>query len=338
MKRLCELISVIVPIYNVEKWLPRCIEGILNQPFTNIELILVNDGSSDKCGKICEEYAKKDNRIKVIHKENKGVSSARNAGIEVATGKYIVFIDPDDEISKSYFTKLYSTAENYNCDAVICGYETIPNHSIITPNFKLNTVMNGRDFVLSSSNIHSSNDLCFSWRYMYNLSTIKDKNIRFNEQVFIGEDVIFNLEFLLKSQRVCALSEILYFYNVNNLNSLMRAPFKPNLEGSLVLQYKIRKQLSKEFSLLQEKHFRKDMANYYINNIYRLLINNLKSDPYANVNSAFRRIVNYEMFSDSFKEIGFSYQCNNFKEYLYYLALKFKVYPLIIQAYKREMI
>lgn len=336
MKRLRELISVIVPIYNVEKWLPRCIENILEQPFINIELILVNDGSPDKCGEICDEYAKKDNRITIIHKENGGLSSARNAGIEVATGKYIVFIDPDDEVSKSYFTKLYSVAEDNQCDAVICGYKTVPNHSIITPKFKLNTVMNGREFVLSSPNIHSSNDLCFVWRYMYNSSIIKDKNIRFNEQVFIGEDVIFNLEFLLTAQRVCAISESLYFYTVNNPNSLMRVPYKPNLESSLVLQYKIRKQLSQEFGLLHEGHFKKDMANYYINNIYRLLVNNLKNDPNVNINSAFRRIMNYEMFSDSLKEIGFSYQCNNIKEYIYYLALKFKVYSLIVQAYKRE--
>nr|WP_240517589.1 glycosyltransferase [Bacillus pseudomycoides] len=337
MKGLHELISVIVPIYNVEKWLARCIESVLKQPFVNIELVLVNDGPTDKCGEICEEYLEKDNRIKVIYKENGGVSSARNAGIEAATGKYIVFIDPDDEVSENYFTRLYGIAEDKKCDAVICGYKTVPNNNNIIPNFKLDTVMNGRDFVLSSPNVHSKNDLCFAWRYIYNLSIIKEKNIRFNEQVFIGEDVIFNLEFLLHSQRVCAISEVLYFYTINNPNSLMRAPYKPNLENSLVLQYQMRRQLSQEFGLLHDKQFKKDMANYYINHIYRLLVNNLKSDPNADVNNAFRRIVNYEMFSDSVKGIGFSYRCNNFKEYIYYLAIKFKVYPLIVAAYKREI-
>ncbi|KFN01824.1 glycosyltransferase [Bacillus clarus] len=332
-----ELISVIVPIYNVEKWLARCIESVLKEPFVNIELVLVNDGSTDKCGEICEEYLEKDNRIKVIYKENGGVSSARNAGIEAATGKYIVFIDPDDEVSENYFTRLYGIAEDKKCDAVICGYKTVPNNNSIIPNFKLDTVMNGRDFVLSSPNVHSKNDLCFAWRYIYNLSIIKEKNIRFNEQVFIGEDVIFNLEFLLHSQRVCAISEGLYFYTINNSNSLMRVPYKPNLENSLVLQYQMRRQLSQEFGLLHDKQFKKDMANYYINHIYRLLVNNLKSDPNVDVNKAFRRIVNYEMFSDSVKGIGFSYRCNNFKEYIYYLAIKFKVYPLIVAAYKREI-
>ncbi|MGG0237744.1 glycosyltransferase [Bacillus rhizoplanae] len=331
-----ELISVVVPIYNVEKWLSRCIENILNTPFINIELILVNDGSPDKCGEICEEYVKKDSRIRVIHKENGGLSSARNAGIELASGKYIVFIDPDDEINKNYFTKLYRIAEDNNCDAVVCGYKTVPNSNIIIPNFKLNTVMNGREFVLSSSNIHSNNDLCFVWRYMYNLSIIKDKNIRFNEQVFIGEDVIFNLEFLLESKRAYAISESLYLYTVNNPNSLMRIPYKPKLESSLLLQYKIRKDLSQKFNLLNSEHYKKDMANYYINNIYRLMIDNLKNSKNINVNRELRRIVSYEMFSDSLKEIGFSYQCNSIKEYIYYLALKLKIYPLVVEIHKRE--
>ncbi|OUQ56652.1 hypothetical protein B5E58_10530, partial [Tyzzerella sp. An114] len=91
-------ISVIVPIYNVEKYLNRCVDSIINQTYKNLEIILVDDGSPDNCGKICDEYAKKDNRIKVVHKENGGVSSARNVGLNIATGDYIGFVDGDDWI------------------------------------------------------------------------------------------------------------------------------------------------------------------------------------------------------------------------------------------------
>ena len=303
VKVLCYVISIVVPIYNVEKWLSRCIDSILNQPFQKIELILVNDGSPDKCGEICDYYEKKDNRIRVIHKENGGLSSARNAGIKVATGKYIVFIDPDDQISKDYLIKLYNIAENHTCDAVISGYTTVPTDNNIIPYFKLDTVMNGKDFVLSSTNIHSKNDLCYVWRYIYNLTIIKMKNIRFNEQVFIGEDVIFNLEFLLESKRVYAISDSLYYYTVNNPDSLMRMPYKPNLESSLILQYKIRKQLSQKFGLLNYQHYKKDLANYYINNIYKLMINNLKNSQSTNMTSSLRRIINYEMYSDSLEKL-----------------------------------
>ena len=93
-------ISIIVPIYNVEKYLPRCIESILAQTFTNFELILVNDGSEDDSGEVCDRYAKEDKRIKVIHKKNGGVSSARNAGLKNSIGNYIGFVDPDDYIKK----------------------------------------------------------------------------------------------------------------------------------------------------------------------------------------------------------------------------------------------
>ena len=95
-----ELISIIVPVYKVEKYIDRCVESIINQTYKNIEIILVDDGSPDNCPKICDEWAKKDKRIRVIHKENRGVSSARNVGIDVAKGKYIGFVDSDDYIEK----------------------------------------------------------------------------------------------------------------------------------------------------------------------------------------------------------------------------------------------
>ncbi|WP_338449829.1 glycosyltransferase [Niallia oryzisoli] len=330
------LISVVVPIYNVEKWLSKCLEMIINQKFNNIEIILVNDGSTDNCGAISEQYAQKDKRIKVIHKENGGLSSARNAGIEMATGKYIVFIDPDDQITENYFKSLFAIAEENSCDAVVSGYKTVPTNNIITPGYHLNKVMEGKDFVLSSPSIHSNNDLCFVWRYIYRLSIIKNKNIRFDEHVFIGEDVIFNLEFLLESQRVYATSDCLYFYTVNNPDSLMRVSYKPKLESSLILQYRKRKHLSQKFGLLNYKHYKKDLATYYINNIYRKIISNLKNSPNVNINVELRRIINYEMFTDSLKEIGLLYKCTSIKEYVYYLALKYRVYPLITEVYKRE--
>lgn len=114
------VISVIVPIYNVEKYLPRCIESILNQSFKEFELILVDDGSSDNSGKICDIYAEKDERVKVIHKENGGVSSARNVGIKAVNGEYIGFVDPDDYIDREMYKNLYELCENNNCDIGIC--------------------------------------------------------------------------------------------------------------------------------------------------------------------------------------------------------------------------
>lgn len=331
------IISVIIPIYNVEKWLPSCINSILNQSFKNIELILVNDGSKDRSREICEEYAKKDNRIKVINQNNCGVSSARNTGIKVATGKYVTFIDPDDTISQEYFETMYSIAELNKCDAVVSGYINIPSNKISITNFKLYTIMHGQDFVLSSSNIHSNNDLCFVWRYIYKLNIIKEKNITFNENIYTGSDVVFNLEYLLECNRVYAIEDQLYYYTENRDDSIMRTPYKPRLESSLILQYKIRKKLSQKFGLLNYNHYKKDMANYYIKNIYNMIIKNLKSSNSSDIYCDLKRIVKYEMFYDSLKEISFSYKCHNKKEYLYYLALKFRIYPVLYLVIKRDL-
>ena len=118
-------ISVIVAIYNVEKYLKKCIESILNQTYTNLEIILINDGSSDNCKEICDKYAMQDSRIKVVHRENKGVAYTRNQGIDMATGDYITFVDSDDYIHPQMYEIMMNYMQNSEIDVVICDYETI---------------------------------------------------------------------------------------------------------------------------------------------------------------------------------------------------------------------
>lgn len=119
-----DLISVIIPIYKVEKYLKKCINSVLNQTYSNLEIILVDDGSPDNCRKICDNYKKKDKRIKVIHKKNGGLSDARNKGIAIAQGKYISFIDSDDYIEKNMIELLYNNLKKENADISICNYYT----------------------------------------------------------------------------------------------------------------------------------------------------------------------------------------------------------------------
>lgn len=116
------LISVIIPIYNVEKYVKRCLDSVLNQTYCHLEVILVDDGSTDSSGKICDEYKKMDTRIRVIHKSNEGVSSARNLGIEVANGEYIAFIDSDDAMEKDCIEYLYRLIQENHCSLSICSY------------------------------------------------------------------------------------------------------------------------------------------------------------------------------------------------------------------------
>ena len=125
MRFLKELITIVVPIYNVEEYLNKCIETILCQTYENIEILLIDDGSTDNCGNICDLYAKKDSRVKVIHKENGGLSDARNTGIEAANGKYICFIDSDDYISPIFIETLYNLCKENNTKISQCSFNIV---------------------------------------------------------------------------------------------------------------------------------------------------------------------------------------------------------------------
>lgn len=124
------LISVIVPVYNVAEYLPECLDSIINQTYTNLEIILVDDGSTDECPKICDEYAEKDSRIRVIHKKNGGLSDARNAGLDICTGEWVGFVDGDDTIHKDMYKILYDRAVEHNADISVCNFNYIVSDEI----------------------------------------------------------------------------------------------------------------------------------------------------------------------------------------------------------------
>ncbi len=126
-----DLISIIVPVYNMEKYLDRCVASILHQTYTNLEIILVDDGSSDNSPLMCDKYASQDNRIKVIHKKNGGLSDARNAGLEVATGSYIGYVDSDDWIEPDMYERMYMACAQNNADIAVCKYRAVFKDRII---------------------------------------------------------------------------------------------------------------------------------------------------------------------------------------------------------------
>lgn len=201
-------ISIIIPIYNVEKYLHRCIESILAQTFTNYELILVDDGSPDNCGKICDEYALKDSRIIVIHKENGGVSSARNIGLKHAKGKYIVFCDSDDYIQDDYLDVLYNSMKSEDVDLVCAGYEVVDDTGIPEK------CLNGFDLDYCFSDDTSIKDfIIFNvldrapnwaiWAKIYRTDIIKPNMIRFCESCEnFAEDLAFYLDYILYCKRI----------------------------------------------------------------------------------------------------------------------------------------
>lgn len=193
------MISIIIPIYKVEKYLHKCIDSLLAQTYQNIELILVDDGSPDNCGKICDYYATIDHRVKVIHQQNAGVSAARNAGIDIARGEYIGFCDPDDYVSDNMYECMLKAAIRNDVDLVACGYEYLSEEYIVDATRlyqeKMDEIMNPRELYSKLA------DMPPSIRHgvvtkLFKKSLVAD--IRFNNGLHSAEDVNFLLDYIAK--------------------------------------------------------------------------------------------------------------------------------------------
>ena len=223
-----ELISVVLPIYNVEKYLIRCLDRVTKQSYSNLEIILVDDGSLDNCSQICEEWAQKDDRVKVIHKENAGLGMARNTGIEVATGKYIYFIDSDDYIELDAIEKMYYAASLNQADMVLFGYKNVNGHGEIVncvipvSDKKVFVGTEVQEVFLPELIAHRKNELGMAnfhmsaWACLYSLDLIKRVGWRFvSEREIIAEDVYSLLHLYKYVNKVVILSEALYCYCEN---------------------------------------------------------------------------------------------------------------------------
>ena len=216
-------ISVIVPVYKVEPYLSRCIDSILSQTFTDFELILVDDGSPDNCGKICDEYAQKDNRIQVIHKENGGLSSARNAGIDWAfansNSQWLTFIDSDDWIHPQYLELLLSGATSTNTDICVCEY-TETSEFLIFENFSnVNTQKLSPENFFVNYHVTATIACC----KLYKKSCFE--NIRYPLGK-LHEDEYTTYKILFEKSLISYLKESLYFYYTNP-DSIIRSEWSP---------------------------------------------------------------------------------------------------------------
>lgn len=206
------LISIIVPSYNVEKYLLRCLDSINNQSFQDYEVILVNDGSTDSTGDICEQYCRKHPKFRVIHKHNEGLGYARNTGLDYAKGKYICFIDSDDYIEKDMLKNLYECLKANNADTCIGGFKRVfSNRTEEHTNPLAGKVFNKdniKDEILVrmlGKRSNGADNLEMSvWKILFSNKIIKENNIRFpSERVYISEDIVFDLEYYSKAKCVC---------------------------------------------------------------------------------------------------------------------------------------
>lgn len=208
------LISIIVPVYNVEKNLAECLESIINQSYTNIEIILIDDGSTDQSGAICDCYAKKDTRIKLTHQDNMGLSAVKNAGIAKSAGEYIMFVDSDDYISHDMCEKLINAGLENNCDMAVCRFQFVDdNHNQIEHLFGVcreipDRILSGKEFITSLCNNYNV-VYVVSWNKIYRKNILQ--NIKYEEGKFQEDELIIH-HLADKCERIVFIPDICYFY------------------------------------------------------------------------------------------------------------------------------
>lgn len=219
------LVSIIIPVYNVEKYLDRCMQSVFLQSYKNLEIILIDDGSPDSCPRLCDIYGKNDKRVKVLHKKNEGLGLARNSGLALATGKYVLFIDSDDYLSEKMVEKLVYQAELMNADIVYCGYfyETSNHKWIEVRDFEKEQTFKGNDIdAVSLAFITNQNKLKVRlqrtvWHALYSKALIDDEDIRFpSERQIPSEDLIFQSRISKFANIISFVPDCLYYYCLNN--------------------------------------------------------------------------------------------------------------------------
>ena len=280
-------VSVIVPVYNVEKYLDRCLDSIINQTLNEIEIILVDDGSTDSSGEKCDEYKKKDLRIKVIHKKNKGLGYARNSGLKVATGKYIAFVDSDDYIDKRMFESLYRYAEDNKCEMALCyGNKRVneKGEECDSQGIKSARVYEGKEIKekllldIIGSKPDDKVDAIIGvsvWKGIYLRQIFEKNNIKFcSERVFISEDAIFQLDFIPHINRAIVIPESYYYYYMN-LSSLSLVYKKDRFDKNVIL-YKEQLRKLKEIGIYESGKIRVDRI--FIANIRLSIMQELRNN------------------------------------------------------------
>ncbi len=317
---MSQKISVIVPVYNVEKYLNRCVDSIINQTYKNLEIILVDDGSPDNCSKICDEYANKDRRIKVVHKENGGLPSARNTGVENATGDYITFVDSDDWID----INMYNNMMSHNRDYDIIRTEFI-KHDGTKELFKSEPPYNTISLIDCSSNRNELFELLYRIKMHANIccmlmkKTIIDLVYPFEEAIQLGEDLLIAVSLFCVCRNVLFIPKHYYYYfqNLGSLTKSKERMFK-NIDDLLLLREKIYGSLER-FGNNNNELIEAFNACVFVK-CGRFLMENRKDNE-------LKKYVNYMCNNPSYQELiqSISFRLLNGKEKLFYLLSKKKM-------------
>lgn len=289
-------VSVIVPIYGVDQFLDQCITSIMNQDYDNIEIILVDDGSLDNSPKICDKYAKKDKRIKVIHKENAGVSAARNSGLEIATGEFVCFVDGDDYVAEDYVSYLVNLATINKVDVAAC----------LQMFTDFNTKQNKDKVKIVSGEDATEAILCYHLPIGVNAKIFRRKflcnKLKFSEELVIGEGFNFNTMAFQLAKKVAIGYRKIYFYRKNNPSSVTTIYNEKKWNNGLYALEKIKN----DFIIRTPKLMRAwKYANWRTHSdAYDLLIISKETNKYKDTYKKFQKIIRKGFYYSLFVPIS----------------------------------
>lgn len=271
-------ISIIVPVYKVEQYLPKCIDSILSQTYQNWELLLIDDGSPDRSGEICDEYAKKDSRVRVFHKENGGVSSARNLGLDNARGEWITFSDSDDEMFPYALSNYMQIAQkDSNIDIIKCGYvkyNELDNTETVY-SCDEECISNDKSIIVQILN-NSSSYHGFLWNECIRKSCISD--LRFDESITWNEDNLFSYKCFIVARKIAISPQLVYLYKIRDRASLscVKNPYYVINTSAAILYYRLQMLGIERDTITVKENF----INKYIN-MFHSAVKLLNSEEYC---------------------------------------------------------
>lgn len=216
------LVSVIIPVYNVEKYLEKCLDSVINQTFQDLEIICINDGSTDNSLQILEEYSQKDERIIIINQNNKGLSGARNSGLKVAKGEYIYFLDSDDWIKNNLLEKCYTKMIELDVDVLVFGTYNVYSNFIIENKRKISNFIKKYNIkaLYFEDNPLIYTQSCTAWTKFFKKNFLDNNNLHFEEEVRFSEDAVFWMQLLYCNPKIGLLDECLYYYRIKRSDAL----------------------------------------------------------------------------------------------------------------------
>lgn len=324
-------VSVIIPVYNVEKYLDRCVQSVLNQTLKEIEVILIDDGSMDSSLTICNKYAEKDQRVQLYSNKNVGQGLERNFGIKKATGKYIAFLDSDDQYKEDTLEKLYQKAIENNADIVSGGYADVYNGKIIQEHFLENKILDDEKKIkmamldmISYEEKEGYSGCIAVWDSIFKRELISNNNIEFlSEREIYSEDLFFKLTAMLYSKKIILYSDIVYLYQVNE-NSFTNKINTAILDRIINLYENINIKFG---NILNGNSLKKRN----INRVFFTLRFNIKK-----VSKSKEAKIFYKMIMDNQKlmNIVIAYHPTNFKNYIIYYLIRWKMLKILQLLFK----